>query len=163
MGLNSVMLLLGISKAPFLTLLSFYIPSPALRVPLGALAEPPRCSPPSAEPWGPLMPQGEAESPENASLPQGQAGGTGNGVAGKFLCDGDGDGEGQELRGSRKNKMCTCGRAGGALCLPLCVSQGPEMEFRWIFPPGNAARGKGVGSSLPQWSLCQQERRDKLV
>lgn len=107
------------------------------------------------------MPQGEAESPENASLSQGQAGGTGNGVAGKFLFDGDG--EGQELRGSRKNKMCTCGRARSALCLPLCVSQGPEMEFRWIFPPGNAARGKGVGSSLPQWSLCQQERRDKLV
>lgn len=60
-GLNSVMSLLGISKALSLTLLGFYTPSPALRAPLGAVAEPPRCSPPSAGFWGPLLPQAQAE------------------------------------------------------------------------------------------------------
>lgn len=81
--------------------------------------------------------------------PRARLEGAGNGVAGKLLCDGDG--EGQELRGSRKNKMCMYGRAGGALCPSLCVSQGPEMELRWFFTPGNAARRKEVGLSLPQW------------
>lgn len=72
--------------------------------------------------------------------PRARLEGAGNGVPGKLLSDGDR--EGQELRGSRKNKMCTCGRAGGALCPSLCVSYGTEVELRWVFLPGNAARGK---------------------
>lgn len=72
MGLNSVMLLLGISKAPFLTLLSFYTPSPAsqcLWVPrLSPLLAPhlqlglgdPSCH--------------KAENAVSASLPQSQVG-----------------------------------------------------------------------------------------
>lgn len=136
------MLLLGISKAPFLTLLCFYTSSPAPRVPLGALAEPPRCSPPSAGPWGPLVPQGQAESAASASLPQGLAGGSREWSSSKAAVQWGWGRE--ELGGSRKNKMCTRGRAGAAPCPSPGVCHGPEMELRWVFPPGNAAGGKGA-------------------
>lgn len=119
----------------------FLHPLPSSPVPLGALAVPPCCSPPLAGPRGPLLPQGEAE---NAAppCPRARLERARNGVPGKLLCDGGG--EGQELGDSRKNKICTRGRAGAALCASFCVPHASEMEFRWVFPPGNAARGKGA-------------------
>lgn len=142
MGLNSVMLLLGISKAPFLTLLCFYTPSPAPQCPWV-----PWLSPLTAPHLhlGPVDPSCHRERQKVLQVPRcrrARLEGAGNGVPGKLLCDGDG--EGQELGNSRKNKMCTCGRAGGALHPSLCVPHGPEMELRWVFPPVNAARAKGA-------------------
>jgi len=82
--LSLAVLLLGISKAQFLTSPCFLPPPPRAAVLAGAfwgvLGEPPRCSPALAGLAGTpcaagLQPPGEAEGAASASLPRGQAGG----------------------------------------------------------------------------------------
>lgn len=132
--LNSVMLLLGISKVSFLTLLSFYSPCPALRVPwLSPLAAPHL----QLHPGDPKDRQKVLQVPP---CPRARLEGAGNGVPGKSLCDGDG--EGQELGAAGKTRCARVEGLGVHFVLPSVC----PMAQRWS------------SGGFPTWECSQRKR-----
>lgn len=126
---------------------------------LGALGKHPRCSLALAGLSGTphavgSEPQGEMEGAASVSLRRGWAGGSGGWCCRKVAMRW-GRGNVGTGAGSRKN-------AGVHVCVHVCahwaadrwartapfpslrMSRGPAMEVGWIYPPWNAARGKGA-------------------